>query len=161
LEVLSGKPLGPENCWIDHNGDGQRDATTSGYTMEQVRAITNRADVLALYAAKVDAAKTQDVPLGKATLRTYEDGSIEINRPIIMLSSTNGTPAYGLIVTTDGDLVTYLDHASPRPSPGETQRRSAEAVDARVKARTKALAEVNGQLQARIENLERLLGLRK
>ena len=103
---------------------------------------------------------TQEVTVGQARLVTYADGAIEVTRPIIMAASTNGAPSYGLIVTPDGDLVTYLDHASPRPASDETRRRIAEAVAKKATAKAKALTEINGQLQQRIENLERLLGLR-
>lgn len=126
-------------------------------TRQQLVALQATADAKA---AEV-AAQPQDVTLGKAIVRTHPDGSIEIVRPIIMAASTNGSPAYGLIVTPEGDLATYLDHASPRPSPEETQRRIAEAVARKATAKAKALAEINGQLQQRIENLERLLGLRQ
>jgi hypothetical protein len=133
--------------WIKLNGD-------------RYKADTGRSEFVLSEVLAWEAAQPQDVTVGKVRLRTHADGSIEITRPIIMAASTNGTPAYGLVVTVDGDLVTYLDHASPRPSPEETQRRIAEAVANKGTAKAKALAEINGQLQARIENLERLLGLR-
>ena len=41
-------------CLADFDGDGNADGTVLGHTMDQVRAITNRADVLAL-AAQMDA----------------------------------------------------------------------------------------------------------
>jgi len=50
LQILSGKPIGPGNCFVDNNGDGVRDGTTGGVSLEDVRAITNRADVVALVA---------------------------------------------------------------------------------------------------------------
>ena len=48
LQILTGKPVGPENCFVDTNGDGVRDGTTAGISMAAIRAITNRADVVAL-----------------------------------------------------------------------------------------------------------------
>jgi hypothetical protein len=47
LEVLSGKLYGPHNAFVDSNGDGVIDGTTAGYPLAQIRAITNRMDVLA------------------------------------------------------------------------------------------------------------------
>lgn len=84
-----------------------------------------------------------------------------LEAPVLVLrSQTNGTPAYGVVATTNGDLVTYIDHASPRPSQDEINRRINEAVSNRTAKLEKAKAEINGQLQTRLENVERLLGIR-
>jgi hypothetical protein len=55
LEILTGQPLSPDNCFFDDNGDGIRDGTTAGITMDSIRAITNRADVLELATAQENA----------------------------------------------------------------------------------------------------------
>lgn len=84
-----------------------------------------------------------------------------IESPVLVLQSqTNGTPAYGIVATTNGDLVTYIDHASPRPSQEEINQRISTAISNREAKVAKAKADLNGQLQTRIENIERLLGLR-
>lgn len=84
-----------------------------------------------------------------------------IESPVLVLQSqTNGTPAYGIVATTNGDLVTYIDHASPRPSQEEINQRVATAISNREAKVAKAKADMNGQLQVRLENLERLLGIR-
>jgi hypothetical protein len=52
-----------------------------------------------------------------------------IETPVLVLPSANtGTPAYGIVVDSSGQLVTYEDHASPRPDAAERQRRIAEAI---------------------------------
>lgn len=112
LAILTGKPLGPDNCFVDSNGDGVRDGTTAGISMDAVRAITNRADVIAAAQAKEQA--PQDVTIGKAKLRTYADGSVELVSGLIIIpGTTNG--AYEVWVDSDTGLVlSVLDHASPR-----------------------------------------------
>jgi hypothetical protein len=67
LQILAGVPAGRRNCFIDSNGDGVRDGTSAGFTLDQIRAITNRADVLAL-AAQMDGEARQptDFPFGIA-----------------------------------------------------------------------------------------------
>jgi hypothetical protein len=94
-----------------------RDGTTAGISMAAVRAITNRSDVVAMVAT-VNAAP-QDVTVGKAKLRTYADGSVElVSGPIILPGSTNG--AYEVWVDSETGLVlSVLDHASPRKTQAE------------------------------------------
>lgn len=38
----------------------------------------------------------------------------EFPRGIVIPAATNGTPSFGIGTTPDGDLFTYIDHASPR-----------------------------------------------
>jgi hypothetical protein len=60
LQILTGQPVGSKNCFIDNNGDGVRDGTTAGISMAAIRAITNRADVVALCQQKDAAEKAAE-----------------------------------------------------------------------------------------------------
>lgn len=59
LELLTGQPIGPRNCFAA-NIDGELTVVGSNFTMSDIQAITNRADVLALAAAQ-DAAVAENV----------------------------------------------------------------------------------------------------
>lgn len=62
---------------------------------------------------------TQDVTIGKAVVRTYADGGIEVlSGPLILPGTTNG--AFEVLVISDGGVVLgILDHASPRKTKAE------------------------------------------
>jgi hypothetical protein len=52
-----------------------------------------------------------------------------IETPVLVIPSANtGTPSYGIVVDSNGQIITYEDHASPRPDAVERQRRIAEAI---------------------------------
>ena len=71
---------------------------------------------------------------------------------------TNGTPYYA-IAAVDGDLVTYEAHSSPYDH-AKAESNKLSAISTHRSAKAAAKAGVNGQLQTRIENIERLMGLR-
>ncbi len=86
------------------------------------------------------------------------DGGIET--PVLVLQSQAAGKGIGVITTDDGDLTTYIDHESPRPDDATIKARIAAAIEAKrtVKHAAKQ-ASRNGNLQARIAALERLLGV--
>ena len=86
------------------------------------------------------------------------EGGIET--PVLVLQSQVAGKGIGVIVTDDGDLTTYIDHESPRPDDATIKARIAAAIEAKraVKQAAKQ-ASRHGNLQARIEALERLLGV--
>ena len=86
------------------------------------------------------------------------DGGIET--PVLVLQSQVAGKGIGVIATDDGDLTTYIDHESPRPDDATIKARIAAAIEAKrtVKQAAKQ-ASRHGNLQARIEVLERLLGV--
>jgi hypothetical protein len=73
-------------------------------TLAEVLAATTRADVLAL-AAAMDA---------EATAPRVEEHGLEV--PVLVLTSATNQYGIGLIASDDGDLLTYIDHQSPRPT---------------------------------------------
>lgn len=77
---------------------------------------------------------------------------------VIVVSETN---AYGIGIAADddGNLITFRAHSSPYDSAIANSNRAA-AITAAKARRTKAKQEINGQIQNRIENIERILGLR-
>ena len=92
LEILTGRPTGPDNCFIDGNGDGIRDGVYgSGFTIQDVNAITNRADVLALVAA-------QDAP---AIAVAAEVASLEIDLVAAVSNVFTVTPPYNANVVAN------------------------------------------------------------
>jgi hypothetical protein len=79
---------------------------------------------------------------------------------ITVLSTTNQT-GWLYAALDDGTLTPVLAHSSPWPTQAELDAKIKAATD---KARTNkatAKAGVNGQLQQRITNIERLLGIRE
>ena len=86
------------------------------------------------------------------------EGGIET--PVLVLQSQVAGKGIGIIATDDGDLTTYIDHESPRPDAETIRARIAAAIEAKrtVKQAAKQ-ASRHGNLQARIEALERLLGV--
>ena len=86
------------------------------------------------------------------------EGGIET--PVLVLQSQVAGKGIGVIATDDGDLTTYIDHESPRPDDATIKARIAAAIEAKraVKQAAKQVSR-HGNLQARIEALERLLGV--
>ena len=101
-----------------------------------------------------EALAPQDVELGKATLRTYPDGSVELlSGPLILPGTSTG--AYEVWVdSTTGLVLTTLDHASPRKSKAEKD--AATAAKAAKIAAVKAAESDKAKLDALID----LLGLK-
>ena len=86
------------------------------------------------------------------------EGGIET--PVLVLQSQVAGKGIGVIATDDGDLTTYIDHESPRPDDATLQgpHRRRNRGERTVKQAAKQ-ASRHGNLQARIEALERLLGV--
>ena len=119
-----------------------------------------RAEDAAVAAAQREAAQAaeaiapRDVELGKATLRTYPDGSVELlSGPLILPGTTTG--AYEVWVDSSTGLVlTTLDHASPRKSKSEK-----DAAKAEKRAKVAAVKAANSD-KAKLDALLDLLGLK-
>jgi hypothetical protein len=78
---------------------------------------------------------------------------------VIVVSETN---AYGIGIAADdeGNLVTFRAHSSPYDP--ETAKSNRVAALSKAKAnKDKARSQINGQVQQRLENIERLLGIRE
>jgi hypothetical protein len=111
-------------------------------------------EVRAVIAAEVAASEA----IRKATPIPYDQ---PIETPALVLTSHDGGLGIAQAALDNGEIVTYTYHASPIPSPEVLRERFEKARDKRMANRAKALAGINGQLQQRIENLERLAGLRE
>ena len=86
------------------------------------------------------------------------EGGIET--PVLVLQSQVAGKGIGVIATDDGDLTTYIDHESPRPDDATIKARIAAAVaDRQTRKQTAKAAAKHGNLQARIEAIEALLGI--
>jgi hypothetical protein len=104
--------------------------------------------------AAVEALLPQDVTLGKATLRTYPDGSVElVSGPLLIAGTTNGVYEITIDPTT-GLVFGELDHASPRKSKAE---REAAKADRRARIQAARAATTDKQKIAAIYDL---LGLK-
>lgn len=89
---------------------------------------------------------------------TLIEGGIEV--PVVVIQSQTVGKGIGVIATDEGDLLTYIDHESPRPAGEVIQSRIAAAVEAKRKARADAKeAAKNGNLQKRIAAIEAFLGI--
>lgn len=78
---------------------------------------------------------------------------------VIVVSETN---AYGIGIAADdeGNLVTFRAHSSPYDPQAAKSNRVAALSKAKAK-RDQAKADLNGQLQKRLENIEKILGIRE
>jgi len=86
------------------------------------------------------------------------EGGIEV--PMLVLQSQVAGKGIGLVATDDGDIATYIDHESPRPDAETIRARIAAAVaDRQTRKQTAKAAAKHGNLQARIQAIEALLGI--
>ena len=124
-----------------------------GYA-EQAMALPQAAVDAAQAALDSEAPQTQDIQLGKAVLRTYADGTVElISGPLVIVGTTNG--AYELWVDSEtGIVLSTLDHASPRKSKAEK--------DADKKAKKDKLAAIKAEpnINRKLEMLLEVLNLK-
>lgn len=82
-----------------------------------------------------------------------------VEMPKLILQSETTKKGIGIVPTDDGELITWVEHASPRVTP---EKRDALIAAAKLKRDTiiaTGKAGVSGQLQNRIENIERYLGM--
>ncbi len=140
-------------AWVD---DGARytETVTEVWTAEELTAQEAQRQAEEAAAEAAEALAPRDVELGKATLRTYPDGSVELlSGPLILPGTATG--AYEVWVdSTTGLVLTTLDHASPRKSKAE--KGAAKA------AKTAKIAAVKaaGSDKAKLDALLDLLGLK-
>ena len=80
--------------------------------------------------------------------------------PMIVLQSHHLGKGVGLVATDDLDIVPVVMHESPWPDKATADTRIAGALAKRRADRDVALKDIKGQIQKRLENIERLLGLR-
>jgi len=78
---------------------------------------------------------------------------------VIVVSETNAF-GIGIAADDDGNLVTFRAHSSPYDPETAKSNRTAALASAKLK-RNQAKADMNGQVQKRLENIERLLGIRE
>ena len=78
---------------------------------------------------------------------------------VIVVSETNQF-GIGIAADDEGNLVTFRAHSSPYDPAVAKSNRTAALAKAKVN-KDKAKAQVNGQVQQRLENIERLLGIRE
>jgi hypothetical protein len=78
---------------------------------------------------------------------------------VIVVSETN---AFGIGIAADdeGNLVTFRAHSSPYDPQAAKSNRVAALAKAKVN-KDKAKSQINGQVQQRLENIERILGIRE
>jgi hypothetical protein len=80
--------------------------------------------------------------------------------PMIVLQSHHAGKGIALVATDDLDLVPFVMHESPWPDKATADTRIAAALTKRLGDRAAAKKGIDGQIQKRLENIERLLGLR-
>lgn len=94
----------------------------------------------------------------KATPLVYDQA---IEAPLFSVLSQTSAKGIGITATDDGELVTIIVHESPWPDAKTLSDKIKAAIDKKNAAKATAKAGINGQLQTRLENIERLLGLRQ
>lgn len=83
-----------------------------------------------------------------------------IEAPLIVVTSQSGGKGIGITATADAQLVTVVVHESPWPDAVRLAAIVRAGVDKKNAINATGKAGVNGQLQERIENIERFLGWR-
>ena len=117
------------------------------------------ADVEAMdAAAAIDAAAQEAADAERRSSPIVYDQPLEC--PMIVLQSHHLGKGIALVATDDLDLVPLVMHESPWPDKATADTRIAGALAKRRADRDVALKDINGQIQKRLENIERLLGLR-
>jgi hypothetical protein len=141
------------STWRD-DGWAYRQIDVVQWTAEELAAQEAQRQAEAAAAAAAEALAPRDVELGKATLRTYPDGSVELlSGPLILPGTATG--AYEVWVdSTTGLVLTTLDHASPRKSKAEKDAAKAE------KRSKVAAVKAAGSDKAKLDALLDLLGLK-
>jgi hypothetical protein len=127
--------------WAD-SGDGENAVAT--YTDTLI------ADRLAAESA-TEAAR-------KATPIVYDRA---VEAPLFSVLSQTAGKGIGITATDEGDIVTIIAHESPWPDKATLDAKIAAGIAKHRSNKETAKAGVSGQLQTRIENIERLLGLRE
>lgn len=80
--------------------------------------------------------------------------------PLLSVLSQTSGKGIGITGTDEGDLVTVIVHESPWPDKDALKAKIDAAIAKAKAAKQTAKAGLSGQLQDRITNLERMLGLR-
>ena len=150
--LVAGQANVKASTWADTGSQWVESVTR--YTAEELAQRAADAAEAQAAAEAAEAIAPRDVALGKATLRTYPDGSVELlSGPLILPGTTNG--AYEVWVDAETGLVlTTLDHASPRKSKADK-----DAAKAARKAKIAAVKAAKNDAQ-KLDALLDLLGLK-
>jgi hypothetical protein len=132
--------------------------TRIGIAFIEGDGVTGAWQVVDRLTAEIEAEQAAAEAIRKATPIPYDQ---PIETPALVLTSHDGGLGIAQAALDDGTVITYTYHASPIPSPEVLRARFEAARDKHLAAKNKALQEINGALQKRIENLERLAGLRE
>jgi hypothetical protein len=139
---------------------GYRATAYSVYELDEglcdlmVATQVNIADEAAAQAAAAEAARiAAAAPVAMAT-------GVEV--PVIVLVDDATKKGFGFIVDSEGQLVqpAYLEHASPTITPEERAARKAAVLAKWEAIKAAGKSGISGQLQTRIENIEKYLGWR-
>lgn len=144
--VPSALPNIKSSTWID---DGQR--------YYQADVVQWTAEELAAQEAARKAAEEAAEAARKATPIVYDQA---IEAPLFSVLSQTAKKGIGITATDEGDLVTVIVHESPWPDKATLEAKLSDSIAKHKAAKDTAKAGISGQLQTRIENLERLMGLR-
>lgn len=141
---------------------GEKPALADGYQRVSEVAIEGDGETCAWQVvdrltADIEAEQAQSEATRRATPIVYDQ---PIEAPFVSVLSQTGAKGIGITATDEGVLVPFIVHESPWPDKDALQAKIAMAV-ADKKAKYEAgKAGIHGQLQARIENIERFLGWR-
>lgn len=139
----------PRKYWLPF--DGERFPEMSQAEKDAVDAAAAQAQADAQAAAQA---------AHEAWLQTVEVYERVIEAPSVIVHSVASRKGVGIAATDDGELVPYIAHESPY-NHAEAEARKLAAIEARNAAKADGKAGINGQLQKRIENIEKYLGWRK
>lgn len=107
--------------------------------------------------ADIEAEQAAAEAARKATPIIYDQ---PIEAPMVSLLSQSSGKGVAIVATDDGVLTTAIVHESPWPDAATLKAKVDAAIAKRNDLQTKGKAGISGQLQARIENIERFLGWR-
>jgi hypothetical protein len=134
-----------------------------GYTRVSIRlvegdGVTGQWEVVDRPTADIEAEAAAAESARKATPIVYDQ---PLETPMVSLLSHDAGKGVGIVATDDGNIATVIVHESPWPDADALKAKVDAAIAKRNTLTANGKAGINGQLQTRIENIERALGWRE
>ena len=143
---------------IQWHGGVPADVAARAGWVDMTAAEVEAMDAAAATQAAIEAAAQEAADAERRSRPIVYDQPLEC--PMIVLQSHHLGKGIALVATDDLDIVPIVMHESPWPDKATADARIAGALAKRLGDRAAAKKDINGQIQKRLENIERLLGLR-
>ncbi len=161
LKLSKGWGEAPRKCRPIPEPDPGYVAVSHSWAQDPADPFSAAASLVQMTVADWDAQQAAEAEAARISVAAPEVMSHGIEVPVLVLTSETNQVGVGVVATDGGDLVTYIEHESPSITPEERAARIAAKVRDHNGKKQAAKDGLNGQLQQRLENLERLLGVRE